>query len=56
MDTNKIPVNEKAIGRLKNKIVLREGMNLRTKNKTDKDMIKDIKSWIEEEVKCCSNQ
>ena len=30
--------------------------NLRTKNKTDAQMVKDIKKWIEEEVKCCSNQ
>ena len=49
-------IDEKAIERLKRKIVLAESTNLRTKNKTDAQMVKDIMKWIEEEVKCCSNQ
>ena len=49
-------VNEKAVERLKRKIIIAENANLRTKNKTDAQMVKDIKKWIEEEVKCCSNQ
>ena len=49
-------VDEKAIERLKKKIVIAESTNLRTKNKTDAQMVKDIKKWIEEEVKCCLNQ
>lgn len=49
-------INQKAIERLKKKIVLAESKNLKTKNKNDTAMINDIKKWIEEEVKCCSNQ
>ncbi len=49
-------VDVKAIERLKRKIIIAENTNLRTKNKTDAQMVKDIKKWIEEEVKCCSNQ
>lgn len=49
-------IDKKAIERLKRKIVLAESTNLRTKNKTDAQMVKDIMKWIEEEVKCCSNQ
>lgn len=49
-------IDEKAIQRLKNKIIIAENANLRTKNKSDQQMVKDIKKWIEEEVKCCSNQ
>lgn len=49
-------VDEKAIERLKRKIIIAENTNLRTKNKTDAQMVKDIKKWIEEEVKCYSNQ
>ena len=51
-----IKIDEKAIERLKRKIVIAENTNLRTKNKTDAQMVKDIKKWIEEEVKCYSNQ
>lgn len=39
-----------------NKIIYFDKENLRTKNKTDAQMIRDIKKWIEEEVQCCSNQ
>ena len=49
-------VDDKAIERLKRKIIIAENTNLRTKNKTDAQMVKDIKKWIEEEVKCCSDQ
>ena len=49
-------VDDKVIERLKRKIIIAENTNLRTKNKTDAQMVKDIKKWIEEEVKCCSNQ
>ena len=49
-------IDEKAIQRLKHKIIIAENTNLRTKNKSDQQMVKDIKKWIEEEVKCCSNQ
>ena len=49
-------IDEKAIERLKRKIIIAENTTLRTKNKTDAQMVKDIKKWIEEEVKCYSNQ
>ena len=51
-----IVIDERVIQRLKNKIVLAENQNLRTKNKSDAQMVKMIKKWIEEEVRCCSNQ
>lgn len=56
MDNINQELNEKAIARLKSKIIIAESKNLKTKNKSDVDMVKDIKKWIEEEVKCCSNQ
>lgn len=49
-------LDRKAIERLKKKIILAENKNLRTKDKSEIQMINDIKKWIEEEVKCCSNQ
>lgn len=51
-----IELDEKVIERLKRKIIIAENTNLRTKNKSDAQMVGDIKKWIEEEVKCCSNQ
>ena len=56
METSKFDLDRKAIDRLKRKIVIAENTNLRTKNKTDAQMIRDIKKWIEEEVQYCSNQ
>lgn len=56
MDTNNNDLNRKVIDRLKKKIILAESQNIRTKNKGDIQMIADIKKWIEEEVKCYSNQ
>ena len=55
METSKFDLDQKAINRLKRKIVIAENTNLRTKNKTDAQMIRDIKKWIEEEVQCCSD-
>ena len=55
MEIAKFDLDRKAID-LKRKIVIAENTNLRTKNKTDAQMIRDIKKWIEEEVQCCSNQ
>ena len=56
METSKFDLDRKAIDRLKRKIVIAENTNSRTKTKTDAQMIRDIKKWIEEEVQCCSNQ
>lgn len=45
-------LDERKIRRLKNRIIASENVNLRTKEKTTDQMIKDIKKWIEEEVDC----
>ena len=55
METYNQELDTKAVERLKRKIVIDENTNLRTKNKSDAQMVKDIKKWIEEEVQCCSN-
>ena len=54
METYNQELDTKAVERLKRKIVIAENTNLRTKNKSDAQMVKDIKKWIEEEVQCCS--
>ena len=51
-----IDVNEKAIVRLKQKILIKENDNLRTKQLGDAQMVNWIKKQIEEEAKCYSNQ
>lgn len=51
-----IKVNEKAVERLKRKIILQESQNLKTREKTDQQMVAWIKKQIEEGVQCCSNQ
>ena len=47
-----IKVNEKAAVRLKRKIILQESQNLKTREKTDQQMVAWIKKQIEEEVQC----
>lgn len=54
-DTN-IEIDEKIVERLKKSIIIRENINLKTREKSDADMVKWIKSKIEEEVQCCLNQ
>jgi hypothetical protein len=51
-----IKINEKAVERLKRKIILQESQNLKTREKTDQQMVAWIKKQIEEEVQCYSNQ
>lgn len=51
-----LEVDEKAVERLIKKIVIEEGRNLKTKDKTDAQMISLIKKKIEEEVQCLLNQ
>lgn len=55
-EVNEIQVNERAIERLKKKIINQENLNLKTKEKSDYIMIAWIKKQIEEEVKCYLNQ
>ena len=56
METSKFDLDQKAIDRLKRKIVIAENTNLRTKNNTDAHIIRDLKKRLEEEVQRCSNQ
>lgn len=56
LNNSSIELNRKLLDRLKKRIILTESQNLRTKNKSDKQMVADIKKMIEEEVRCCSNQ
>lgn len=51
-----IKVNEKAVERLKRKIILQENQNLKTRTMTDQQMVVWIKKQIEEEAQCYSNQ
>lgn len=56
LNNSSIELNRKLLDRLKKRIILTESQNLRTKNKSDKQMVADIKKMIEEEVRCYSNQ
>lgn len=53
---DEIKVNEKAVERLKRKIILQENQNLKTRTMTDQQMVAWIKKQIEEEAQCYSNQ
>lgn len=55
-EINEIQVNERVIERLKMRIIMQENKNLKTKEKSDSQMVAWIKKQIEEEVKCYSNQ
>jgi len=55
-DSREIQVDEKAIERLKRAIIIKENMNLKTRTKSDSQMVSWIKKKIEEEVQCCLNQ
>lgn len=52
----KIKINEKAIERLKRKIIIQENQNLKTREKNDQQMVTWIKKQIEEETQCYLNQ
>ena len=56
MSDSNIVIDEKVIERIKRNIIIQENINLKTREKSDQDMIKWIKSEIEEEVQCCLNQ
>lgn len=56
MSDSKIEIDEKIVERLKMKIIICENNNLKTREKSDPEMVKWIKSKIEEEVQCCLNQ
>lgn len=55
-EKNEIQINEKAVERLKRKIIVQENKNIKTKEKSDTQMISWIKTKIEEEVACYLNR
>ena len=56
MSDSNIEIDEKIVERLKRNIIIRENINLKTREKNDVEMVKWIKRKIEEEVQCCLNQ
>jgi len=56
MSDQSIEIDDKIVERLKRNIIIRENVNLKTREKSDADMVKWIKAKIEEEVQCCLNQ
>ena len=56
MEKAEITINDKAINRLKRKIILQENQNLKTREKSDPQMIAWIKKQIEEEAQCYLKQ
>ena len=51
-----IKIDDKAVERLKRKIIIQENMNLKTRTMNDSQMVAWIKKKIEEEVQCYLNQ
>lgn len=51
-----IKINDKAVERLKRKIIIKENMNLKTRQMSDQQMISWIKKKIEEEMQCYFNR
>ena len=56
MSDSNIEIDEKIVERLKRNIIIRENINLKTREKNDVEMVKWTKSKIEEEVQGCLNQ
>ena len=51
-----IKSDDAVIERLKRKIIVQEGINLKKHEKNDQQMVAWIKKKIEEEAQCCLNQ
>lgn len=51
-----IKIDDKAVERLKRKIIIQENMNLKTRQMSDPQMVSWIKKKIEEEVQCYFNR
>ena len=47
-----IVVDEKKVALLLKKLIIKEANNIKTKEKSDMAMVKEIKTMIEEEVGC----
>ena len=56
MSDSNVDIDKKIVERLKRKIIIRENTNLKTRDKSDQEMVKWIKAQIEEEVQCYLNQ
>lgn len=56
MDLEGIIIDEEKVKRLERKIIMKENNNLKSREKSDSQMIKWIMDLIEEEVTCYSNQ
>ena len=61
MDVNsnvpdKYEISDKSIERLKRKIIIKENENLKTREKSDPQMVAWIKKTIEEEAQCYFNR
>lgn len=55
-NNKKIELDASIVERLKRKIITKENMNLKKKEKSNADMVRLIKGMIEEELKCYSKQ
>lgn len=49
---NQIVVDEKKVALLLKRLIVKEANNIKTKEKNDITMVKEIKKMIEEEVEC----
>lgn len=56
MEATEFELDSNIVTRLKYKIILAESLNLKTKNKSEAQMVQHLKKMIEEEVECCSDQ
>jgi hypothetical protein len=52
---NGIEIDTEKVQRLLGKLIVREKTNLKTREKTDAQMVQMIKKMIEEEVECYQN-
>lgn len=56
MENTEFTINEKSIERLMRRIIMQENQNLKTRLKSDQQMVAWIKQQIEEETECYLNQ
>lgn len=51
-ENNKIEIDKVKAGKIMKKIITKEADNLKSKGKSDSDMVRTIQKMIEEEVQC----
>ncbi len=56
MTMEEIKIDDKAVERLKRRIIIQENMNLKTRQMSDSQMVSWIKKKIEEEAQCYFNR